>query len=204
MGPAADNVRHRARSIPVDVVLLLLVLMCVSQVPAARGAAPSTTAGANVTGQVTIDEQKFVASVPSFAVLGENYSLNVAVTSTVNITVPIIIQLLVPVGAIYVHPRIIRASVQPNGSIDTSFSILPFGHPGEGPFNVTALLFVFFPLSMSSPQLVNQAEATVFSIGANPFPYLPVVLVSAGLVTLALVAIFYREIFRKNETTTGL
>jgi hypothetical protein len=200
MGPATGIARRRVRSIPAGIVLLLLVLMCVSQVPTAKGAAASKTVGANTPGQVTLDKQKFAASVPPFALLGDNYSLNVVVLSTVNITVPIIIQLSVPVGAIYVHPRIIRASVQPNGSIETSFTILPFGHPGEGPFNVTALLFVFFPLSMSSPLLVDQAVATVFSIGANPFPYLPVVLVSAGLVTLALIAIFYRNIFRKEAT----
>lgn len=151
-------------------------------------------------GNVTIDQAQFKASVPLYALLGENYSLRVIVNSNANLTVPIIVELSVPVGAIYVHPRVVKTSIQPGGLVMANFSIVPFGIPHLGPYNVTALLYVFFPLSMSSPLLVDQATGVVSSIGFNPFPYLPVVLVSAAAAGLVLVLAFYKEIFRKDPT----
>jgi hypothetical protein len=177
----------------------MLALVCVSQVPHVRGSTVSP-GGANVTGQVTIDKAQFMASVPPYAILGDNYSLRVVIDSNASLVVPVIIQISVPVGGIYVHPRVVRGSIQPNSLMLANFTILPFGHPGEGPFNVTVLLYVFFPLTMSSPLLVDQATAPVLSIGPNPFPYLPVVLVSAVAVGVVLVVVFYREIFRKDVT----
>lgn len=188
-------------------VLLTLLLLCFSQVPPVLGVAQSSTsstttsaAGANVAGNVTIDQAQFKASVPQYALLGENYSLRIIINSNANLTVPIIIEVSVPVGAIYVHPRVVRTSIQPGGLVVANFSILPFGTPHGGPYNVTALLYVFFPLSMSSPLLVDQATGTVSSIGYNPFPYLPLVLASAAAASLALILVFYKEIFRKDVT----
>lgn len=177
-------------------VVLTLSLLCFSQAPPVRAA--STSAGANVSGNVTIDQAQFKASVPLYAFLGENYSLRIIINSNANLTVPIIVELSVPVGAIYVHPRVVRTSIQPGGLVLANFSILPFGIPHQGPYNVTALLYVFFPLSMSSPLLVDQATGVVSSIGYNPFPYLPLALVSAAAAGLILVLAFYTEIFRKD------
>jgi len=209
-GPMASFGRRGARSISVGTVLLLVVLAFVSQAPSARGATTSSTSSSsttstssippNVSGGISIDQQQFVATVPSYAVLGVNYTVRVVIQSTVDIVVPIIVQMSAPVGAIFFHPRVVRMSVPPMGSIVANFTILPFAPPHTGPYSVTALLFVFFPLSMSSPQLVDQVTATVSTIGPNPFPYLEVVLISAAAVTLVLVAVFYRDISRKGTS----
>jgi hypothetical protein len=184
-----------------------MVLMCLSQVPSAKGAASSTSSTTttstssipvNALGAVSIDKQLFATQVPSYAVLGENYTLMVVIQSSVDIAVPIIVQVSTPVTAIFVHPKAVRMDVPPMGSMVANFTILAFGAPRSGPFNVTALLFVFFPLSMSSPQLVDQASGIVSTIGPNPFPYLEVVLISGVAVTLILVAVFYPDVFRKG------
>ena len=138
-----------------------------------------------------------LADGPLYAVLGENYTLRVVIQNNADIVVPVVVQVTTPVGAIFVHPRVIRMSVAPSSSMVANFTILPFGHPRTGPYNVTALLFVFFPLSMSSPLLVDRVTATVSTIGPNPFPYLDVVLVSAAAVVLVVVAVFYGQIFAK-------
>lgn len=199
--------RRGVRSIPAGAVLLLMVLMCLSQVPSAKGAASSTSSTTttstssipvNALGAVSIDKQLFATQVPSYAVLGENYTLMVVIQSSVNITVPIIVQVSTPVTAIFVHPKAVRMDVPPMGSMVANFTILAFGTLRSGPFNVTALLYVFFPLSMSSPQLVDQASGIVSTIGPNPFPYLEVVLISGVAVTLILVAVFYPDVFRKG------
>lgn len=185
-----------------------------TQVPSAFGAAASSTSttktastssGApNIQGQVVIDKQQFVTTVPSYAVIGENYTLRVVVQSSANITVPIIVQVSTPVDAIFVHPRIVRAAVPAMGSVVANFTIVPFGAPNEGPFNVTAQLYVFFRDSMSSPLLVDQANAVVSQIGHNPFPYLELVLISAAVITLVLIVAFYPQVFRGRTTTASL
>ena len=128
----------------------------------------------------SIDQQQFVATVPSYAVLGTNYTVRVVIQSSVDIVVPIIVQMSAPVGAIFFHPRVVRMSIPPMGFMVANFTILPFAPPHTRPYNVTALLFVFFPLSMSSPLLVDQVTATVSTIGPNPFPYLEVVVIFSG------------------------
>ncbi len=207
-GPTARFARRRVSSIAVAVILLLAILTCVSQIPSARGVTTSSTSNTkttstssiapNVQGEIAIDNQQFEATVPPYAVLGENYTLRVAIQSSMNMVVPVIIQVIAPVDAIFVHPQVIHMDIQPNGSQVANFTILPFGVPHTGPFQVTALLYVFFPLSMSSPQLVDQVTATVSSIGPNPFPYLEIVLVSASVVTLILIAVFYQDISRRG------
>jgi hypothetical protein len=202
--------RRGAPPVSVGTILLLIILAFVSQTPTARGATTSSSSSssttstsslpANVSGGISIDQQQFLATVPSYAVLGTNYTVRVVIQSNVDIVVPIIVQMSAPVGAIFFHPRVVRTSVPPMGSVVTNFTILPFAPPRTGPYNVTALLFVFFPLSMSSPQLVEQVTATVSTIGPNPFPYLGLVLISAAVVALVLIAVFYRDIPRKGAS----
>ncbi len=188
--------------------LLLVIAACLAEASPAAGATPrpiarsvelasSSVTSESLQGQVVIDRQTFATTVPSYAMLGENYTVKVVVVSSANITVPIIVQLNAPVDAIFVHPRVVRASVQPDGLVIANFSILPFGAPHRGPSNVTAQLFVFFPDAMTSPALVDQATATVSDIGPSPFPYLGIVLLSTAAVSIVLVAAFYPRVFRR-------
>jgi hypothetical protein len=197
--------RFRARGagyLASSAALALVVLTCLAQVASAQAASSSTsstTSSSSVTapslkGDLAIDGLQFAQTIPSYAVLGDNYTVRVVVHSTATISVPVIIQISVPVEAIYVHPQILQADIQPMGTLVANFTIVPFAPPHTGPYNVTALLFVFFPDSMSSPQLVDQATATVTSMGPNQFPYLGVVLVGACVAALVLVVVFYREL----------
>jgi len=185
-------------------VALLVLLLCFLLVPQAHGASKSSTPSltsplaATIRDGLSINPQQFEASVPSYAILGTNYTLKVLVQSTINMSVPVVVEVSTPVQAIFVHPQAIHMEIQPYSSQIANFTILPFGAPGGGPYNVTALLYVFFPLAMTSPALVNQTTVVVSTIGPNPFPYLEVVLISAVLVTLALVAVFYPGVFGKR------
>ena len=157
----------------------VLDLICVTQVPP-PGVAASTTPGANIAGQVTIDQQKFAASVPPFALLGRELFVGSG-NNEHSYSCPRHHSVVGP-GRSDICPSSDHPSERPTQWLDRNqLHYLALWPSRRGRFNVTALLFVFFPLSMSSPLLVNQAEATVFSIDANPFPYLAVVLVFAGL-----------------------
>jgi hypothetical protein len=151
----------------------------------------------NLRGQVSINKQQFFSNIPDYPLLGENYTLRVEIQSNASIAVPVIVQVSDPVKSMYINPRIIRLDVPPNGFAVANFTVLPFASPRSSSFNLTAMLFVFFPNSMSSPQLVDQATAIVSSIGPNPFPYLDLLLVSATIVTLILVVVFYPNSFRR-------
>ncbi len=196
--------------ISVATAILVITLALSSQASSTSGAPVTSTSSAATTstssatpsiqGSVAIDKEQFVTAVPSYAVLGENYTLRVVVQSSANITVPIIVRVSTPVDAIFVHPQIVHANVQAMGSAVANFSILPFGAPNSGPFNVTAELYVFFPDSMSSPLLVDQANAVVEGIGPNPFPYLDIAVISAVVITLVLIAAFYPRAYRRMTT----
>jgi hypothetical protein len=184
---------------------LLLVILASSQVPVVRGASTTSrsTTTLNLGGQVTIDKQIFAISVPAYPLLGGNYTLRIVVQNTANITVPIMVRVTATVGAIYTHPKILRTDVQPNGIVTLDeFTMVPFGPPHQGgPFSVTALLYVFFPDQMSSPELVDQATAQVSAIGTNPFPTLDWVVVSAIAITVALAVVFYSPLFRGRTSS---
>jgi hypothetical protein len=190
---------RRPRSAGVSVLVLLVIAVAASSVFLAREASGSTSSSStpNVTGQVVIVKQQFAESVPSYAILARNYTVRVVVQSNASIPVPLIIQLTTPVEALFVHPRVIHVTIQPNTTVVANFSMLPFAAPHGGPYKVTAILFVFFPLSMSSPSLVDQDTVLVSTIGPNPFPYLGVVLVSGFAVTVVLLAVFYPDPFRR-------
>lgn len=193
------------------VALALLIMSCFAQVASAQVAASSSSSttssstpnAQSLSGDVVIDGLQFEQTVPSYAVLGDNYTVRVVAQSSATIAVPVIIQMSVPVEAIYVHPQILQAEIQPMGSLVANFTIVPFAPPHSGPFNVSALLYVFFPNSMSSPQLVDKTTATVNTIGPNPFPYLQVILASAVVVTLVLVAVFYRDLTGRGPQASG-
>jgi len=165
---------------------------------AAAVTAASTTGG---TGQLTIDQSRFIASVPSSATVGENYTLSVEVQSTANVTVPIIVRVIAPVSAIFVHPQILRADIPPNGTVLATFTIVPFIIWHQGPMNVTASLWVWFIHKTSTPQLVDQATAYVYSIRPSAFPYLKVLLISGATVAIVLVLVFYPNVIRRGRQT---
>ena len=200
---SAGRRRGRAVRFFVSAVLVAAVLVSASQAPWAVGAAASTTTTSTTTalGQVSIDSQQFGLSVPSYAVLGQNYSLKVVIANKGSIEVPIMVEVTAPLGAIYVHPRIVSADVPPGGSLEIhNFTMVAFGPPHQGgPFDVVALVYVFFPRAMSSPQLVDQASGVVSTIGPNPFPYAWLAFASVAVVSFVLVAVFYRDIVGKRD-----
>jgi hypothetical protein len=203
MGLGTDGrAARRTRAALLGVLLTLMVLTSFSQTPA-RAASPSPPVATNIPRQIHIDAQQFVTTVPAYAQLGTNYTLRVVVRSNATISVPLIIQVTAPVGAIFTHPRVVRTDIPPNGFTVANFSMVPFASPNTGPYFVKALVFVFFPLSMSVPLLVDQVSGTVVNIGPNPFPYLEVTLVFALVVAVVLVVFFNPWILRRLAGRSG-
>ncbi len=158
----------------------------------------TSSSGLNMTQLLVLNKPLFLGTVPAYAVIGVNYTLKIEILNNANRTVPVVLRVDVPVNAIFVHPQVIRAEIPPNGTLEANFTMVPFGHPQAGPFDVTLLLYVFFPDAMTSPVLVDQAIGVVATIAPNQFPYLAIVLASAAAITLILVVVFSPEIFHRK------
>jgi hypothetical protein len=196
-------------------LLLLVVTISLFPLPTAWASSKTTsttnststastsgfTLPSNTSQDIFLVQEPFFASVPSYAVLGENYTLSLVVQNKANITVPIVLQVVASVDAIYTYPRVVRTSILPDTSLTVrNFTMVPFGAPHQGgPFNITAELYVFYPNKMSSPQLIGSTTAVVTTIGPNPFPYLDLLVASAAIVAVVLVLVFYPEVVRGRK-----
>jgi len=151
--------------------------------------APSSLAatGTGSAPQVEIDRSLFYSTVPSYASVGQNYTVKVMVTSNSNVTVPVLIRLEAPVDAFYIHPFLVEGSVSPHGSLLANFSLIPFGSSFRGTLNVTAVVSIWALNSMSRPQTVDSASLIVGSI--RPQVAGQVTLVLSGLVVLAFLVV---------------
>lgn len=185
-------------------VVLIVVFQALAPPPAAG--APSsttttTTSSAGLQGILTIDGASFFSSVPSSATLGQNYTLRVLIESSSNLTLPIIVRVLAPVETILIHPLVLRTDLAPMGSLVANFSIVPFVSWNKAPINVTAAAWVWFINQMSTPRLVAQTTAYIYTIGGGSPSYLNVLVFAAVVaVVLAVVAVTYRYSHRRGAT----
>jgi hypothetical protein len=137
---------------------------------------------------VSIDQALFLSTVPSYAVLGHNYTVRLLVNNTTNESVPIILRVNVPVGVIYTHPTILQLIVEPGRQVLTNFSLIAFDRY-NGLINVTAMMWVWFYNETSRPVLAEQVSTVINGVLPSPLSTIALVSVVALLVATAAVVV---------------
>ena len=135
---------------------------------------------------VEIDSILFVSTVPSFGTIGHNYTAEVRVINNVDVPVPILLRVNVPLNAIYVHPQLFQATVQPSSQLIVNFTLIPFTSSHSGPLFVDAMLWVWFRDRMNAPQLVQEVNAQMYGVGPSPYR-VPIIIGSLTAVALVIV-----------------
>lgn len=184
------------RNVRRSVVVLVVSLVLLATFPQlAVGASTSTSAASasnvettsfNQSSLVEIDSILFVSTVPSFGTIGHNYTAEVRVVNNLDVPVPIILRVNVPLTAIYVHPQLFQATVQPSSELIANFTLIPFTSSYNGPLFVNAMLWVWFRDRMNAPQLVQEVNAQMYGVGPSPYQF-PIIIGSLTAVALAIV-----------------
>ncbi len=148
---------------------------------------------------LTIDRGLFSSTVPSYATIGQNYTVKVLVRSSANVTLPVLVRLEAPVDAFYIHPLLVEGSVSPHGELLANFSMVAFGSSYGGVLNVTAVVAIWALNSMSRPQVVDSVSLLVYSI--RPLLVNQIALALVGLLVLVFVAIVAIVLANRKEGT---
>jgi hypothetical protein len=138
----------------------------------------------------SFDKTLFLSTVPSYATVGDNYTVKVLVSNNLDVPVPVLVRVNAPVASIYVWPLLQRGSVPPSGTKMFNFTLIAFSDNSGQPINVTALLWVWFVKNTSSPQLVQSSSKFINGV-SQPVGVLLVSVVGVSLVVAAVVAVFW-------------
>jgi len=169
----------------------LVALIALASVPR-----PASAASSPQSFPVSIDKTVFSSTIPSYALLGRNYTVKVLVSNTSNEPVPIILRVNGPVNLIYTHPLLLQLVVGPGQQVLANFSLVPFSI-FRGPINMTAVLWVWFFDQMSRPEIAEQVSAIIGGVQPSQSSTLALVSVVA-LVSAATVAAVY-VVVRRNR-----
>ena len=182
---------------PLVALLTLLILSVGFQGKPARAA--STPAA-------SFDSALFFSSVPSYAILGHNYTVKVLVTNNLNMSTQVLVRVDAPVGAVYTWPLLQHQSLGPMEETIFNFTLVAFGGNSGKPMNVTAMLWIWPSNSSSTPQLVQTANKAINGVSPSQqaVATVAVLLVGAVVVLGLSVARHLRRNRTKNnrETTT--
>ena len=150
---------------------------------------------------IGIDTSLFVSTVPSYITIGQNYTVKILVSNNLPQQVPIILQLVAPVAALYIHPLIVHTVALPNQSVIANFTIVSFNKSYQGPINVSAMLWVWLP-SSGGPQLAQEVSALIY--GVNLYPYSQFIIVFGVLGILAVVgfSIYFWTRYSRQDART--
>lgn len=173
-------------------VLLAVLVLSASIAPAARPVWGASTAQ---NPPVSIDQPLFISTVPSYAVLGHNYTVKILVKSNSDQPVPIILRVSAPVDVIYTHPLLMQLVVEPGEQIMANFSLIAFNRY-TGLINVTAILWVWFFAQMSRPEVVQQLSTVINGVEPSPLSTYALVLIvalSAAIAGVAFVLVMRRR-----------
>jgi hypothetical protein len=117
---------------------------------------------------LTIDSALFDASVPSYAYVGENFSVKMRVINHSNETLPIILGVSAPVDVLYVSPLLVHKDIPPGGALTQTFWVVAIQPNGAGRTTMTGKVWIWFYDRMDTPALVSQTTAQVFGIRPSP------------------------------------
>jgi hypothetical protein len=197
--------RHRRARLLRSAAVLLITLVALSvqasvPTPVLAASNPQTSNPQSI--PVSIDKTLFFSTVPSYAVLGHNYTVKLLVRNTSDQPVPIILRVNIPVDVIYTHPLLLQLVVGPGQQVLTNFSLIAFNRY-SGLINVTAVMWVWYFDQMPRPQIVQQVSTLID--GVTPSPLLPVALVAVVALSAAAGAAIYLGIrrSRRGALTSG-
>ena len=171
----------KATSLALATIVAVTLFTMSGAPPRAMAQAASAVSGSSV----RIDRPLFLATVPSYAVIGLNYTVKVLVRNNASSPVPIVLWIVAPVDSVLIRPYQIFSVVPANQGFLANFSLVAFHQPASGHNNVTAVLSVWAFTNMSRPQVVQQVNAVMFSAA----PSSAALVVEAGATGAFLVAI---------------
>jgi len=177
----------------VAVLLALLVLWSAHTGFVVAASSSAGTGGLTPTERsaIMVDVSLYHATVPSYAYLGQNFTVKLEVSNTSNESLPLILELSAPVDMLYVSPLIFHQTI-PAGSHQTfNFSVVAIQTASQGSFPVTAKIWIWFIDRMSTPELVSQTTTQIYGIGPSPVARIivPVLLLTVAAVILVFVVI---------------
>ena len=149
---------------------------------------------------VSMNQQLFLSTVPSYAVLGHNYTVRILVKNNSDQPAPIILRVNVPVDVIYTHPLLQQLVVEPGQQVLANFSLIPFNRY-SGPINVTAILWVWFFAQMPRPVVVQQLSTIINGVAPSPLSNYALVLVVGLSVAAAVVVLL--SVRRRRRAGVG-
>jgi len=164
-------------------LMAMLALSASASIPRPVWAAQNTQSS-----PVSIDQALFLSTVPSYAVLGHNYTVRLLVNNTSNESVPIILRVDVPVDVIYTHPTIQQLIVEPGQQVLTNFSLIAFDRY-SGLINVTATMWVWLYNQTSRPVIAEQVSTVINGVLPSPLSTIALVAVVALLAATATVVV---------------
>jgi len=152
---------------------------------------------------VSIDKGIFFSTVPSYATVARNYTVEVLVNNNSTIPIPIFLQLVVPVNVIAIHPFFLQTDVPPDGHLLANFSLIPFNTSYNAPINVSAQLSIWFFNNMSRPQLVEEVNTLIYGISVSSYSSYILALVIIVAAFSAIVLLKY-AIGRRRDNNYSL
>jgi len=158
----------------VALVALLLLSAGFQGTPAAAASTPTPS----------FDSTLFLSTVPSYAILGHNYTVKLLVTNSLNTSMEVLVRLNSPVGAVYTWPLLQDKSLEPGEETLFNFTLVAFGDNSGKPMNVTAMLWIWPFNTTSTPQLVQTASKLIDGVSPSQQA-----VAAAAVVLVAVIAI---------------
>lgn len=151
---------------------------------------------------ITINEPLFVSTVPSNMIVGQNYTIQVQITSTLKNAVTTSVVLGAPLAYILVNPFVQDVVVPPGQTVDEQFFLV--AHDAhQGGLNITASLWITSGINGSSPQLVQTVSSMVYRIDR---PFWPAAILGASIIVgaFALAVVYLRQARRRSSHESDL
>lgn len=180
---------------------MALLVVGTSFQPRAQAAAVSPVNVAALSQDIQIDKALFFASIPSYAVIGQNYSVKLVVTNTSNQSIPIIIAMHSSLGAVSITPFQAQLVIGPGKQVSGNFSLIPVNSAPLGPVNVSATVSIWFLSQMPRPQVAQKVSTLIY--GIEPYPYAPVIIGASVLIILASVVVVVQHLRRSRRQVSA-
>ncbi len=175
------------RGLKVSTAALLVVWMTSS----AFGPAHALTSSqiSQITSDLSINKALFLATVPSYAVLGHNYTVLVQVANISNESVPIILRIDGPIGTIYTFPVYLQVVLAPNSQTLENFTLIAF-NTVKGLMNITATMWVWYVNKMDRPVVAQQVSTVINGVTYSSQAQMAEVVVTVVAVGSVIAAIY--------------
>jgi hypothetical protein len=112
---------------------------------------------------VSIDQTLFVSTVPSYAILGHNYTVLVDVTNTSNQSIPITLRVDAPIDIVYTYPVYLQVVVGAYSTLDNNFTLMAF-NTTPALLNVTVTMWIWFTNQMPRPVVAQQLSTVIAGV----------------------------------------